>query len=174
MITHARGVGSRFHLPLQRLALCLDCDECFETGVETCPACGSEAWSLLSRFLDTAGSDALSRLLSGPTEGAGASRRRADRKESRRHLLIVARDRLKLYEHLQRAFDGNDMMEVILDRRAGDRRQRRGANVAERRQTDRRSRPAVDGQLGSIGWSLVLMDLGKAPGRRALVPPRGL
>lgn len=42
----------RVHLPLQRVALCLDCEECFELGRSVCPACGSETWTALSRFLE--------------------------------------------------------------------------------------------------------------------------
>jgi len=42
------------HLPLQQVALCLDCDECFEIRPEmTCPACGSATWTSLSRLLET-------------------------------------------------------------------------------------------------------------------------
>ena len=40
------------HFPLRRVALCLDCEECFELGVSTCPACGSETWVALARFLE--------------------------------------------------------------------------------------------------------------------------
>jgi RNA polymerase subunit RPABC4/transcription elongation factor Spt4 len=40
------------HLPLKRLALCLDCEECFELGAEACPACGSGTWTTLALFLD--------------------------------------------------------------------------------------------------------------------------
>jgi hypothetical protein len=34
------GTGSTLHLPLGRLALCLDCETCFEVGSDACPACG--------------------------------------------------------------------------------------------------------------------------------------
>lgn len=40
------------HLPLRRLALCLDCEECFELGAEACPACGSRTSTTLALFLD--------------------------------------------------------------------------------------------------------------------------
>jgi len=43
----------RFHVPLFRMVLCLDCEECFELGAEECPGCGSETWTPLSRFLDS-------------------------------------------------------------------------------------------------------------------------
>ena len=42
----------RFHVPLVRMVLCLDCEECFELGADECPACGSETWTPLSRFLE--------------------------------------------------------------------------------------------------------------------------
>jgi rRNA maturation endonuclease Nob1 len=41
----------RLHLPLTSVALCLDCEECFELGTDQCPACGSETWTPLARFL---------------------------------------------------------------------------------------------------------------------------
>src|SRR5688572_6925315 len=47
MIQRRRRVTARVHLPLRRLALCLDCEECFEIGDEACPACGSETWTPL-------------------------------------------------------------------------------------------------------------------------------
>jgi hypothetical protein len=40
------------HLPLRRLALCIDCDECFELGLAACPACSSETWTPLARFVE--------------------------------------------------------------------------------------------------------------------------
>jgi hypothetical protein len=44
------NANPRVHVPLARLALCLDCDACFEMGLDHCPACGSRTWSPLSRF----------------------------------------------------------------------------------------------------------------------------
>jgi hypothetical protein len=51
MIHHSRMLAGT-HLPLQKVALCLDCDECFELGYATCPACGSRTWSPLARFFE--------------------------------------------------------------------------------------------------------------------------
>jgi hypothetical protein len=34
MISRVRQLAPRVHLPLRQLALCLDCDECFEIGPE--------------------------------------------------------------------------------------------------------------------------------------------
>ena len=42
----------QLHLPLKRLALCLDCEKCFELGAAACPACGSRTWTTLSRFFE--------------------------------------------------------------------------------------------------------------------------
>lgn len=42
----------QLHLPLKRLALCLDCEKCFELGAAACPACGSGTWIILARFLE--------------------------------------------------------------------------------------------------------------------------
>ncbi len=38
-------------LPLRRMALCLDCETCFEIGTDPCPACGSGTWASVARFL---------------------------------------------------------------------------------------------------------------------------
>ena len=42
----------QLHVPLERLALCLDCEKCFELGATACPACGSGTWIALARFLE--------------------------------------------------------------------------------------------------------------------------
>ena len=47
-----RATGTTSHLPLGRLALCLDCETCFEVGSDPCPACGSRIWASVARFLD--------------------------------------------------------------------------------------------------------------------------
>jgi len=47
-----RGTGTALQLPLGRLALCLDCDTCFELGVDPCPNCGGRVWASVARFLD--------------------------------------------------------------------------------------------------------------------------
>jgi hypothetical protein len=48
----ASTLRPQLHLPLKRLALCLDCEKCFELGAEACPACGSGTWITLARFLE--------------------------------------------------------------------------------------------------------------------------
>jgi len=157
MISRARTVTSGLHLPLRRAALCMDCDEVFEMGDGSCPACGSETWSTLARFLDMAPSKS--------RRGArtpAAAPTKSDRARIARHLLIVARNRTKLYEHFRRVLAKNSAIQVVLDRRAGDRRAKAvgvPASVERRRGADRRTRSTIDEQLREIGWSLVLLDL---------------
>jgi len=45
------ATASSFQLPLGRVALCLDCDTCFDVTTDRCPACGSQMWALAARFL---------------------------------------------------------------------------------------------------------------------------
>jgi len=66
---------TQFHLPLRLLALCLDCDECFEIGNGCCPACGSSTWAPLSRFLERRSSPVqISRSAVRPLQAAGLKR----------------------------------------------------------------------------------------------------
>lgn len=160
MLNRSRVPAAGAHLPLRKLALCLDCDECFELCYGTCPACGSRTWSPLTRFLE---------LVSGPRaqRGGGSARRTLPRRAAEdlaiaKHLLVVARHRRELYEEIKRAFAGHETVQVILDRRVSERRQRKGAPMLDRRRHDRRSRSAIDEQLRTIGWSLVLLDLAKS------------
>src|SRR2546428_448383 len=87
MISRRRMLAAKVHLPLRQLALCLDCDECFEIGAPTCPACGSATWTSLSRFLAQA-SSALH-----PRRRATAAKRHADPSELARRLVIATRRR---------------------------------------------------------------------------------
>jgi hypothetical protein len=148
-------------LPLRRLGLCLDCEECFEIGHDACPACGSEAWVALARFLDKHPEDRhdssrASRQTESALNGLAGSLGKEDR-EIVRHLLIVARNREHLYGQLKQAFAENEQIQVIVDRRTGERRHRTQGTPAERRKADRRNRK-VEEQLRSIGWALVLLD----------------
>src|SRR5262244_2270966 len=93
------------HLPLRRLALCLDCDECFELGYASCPACGSGTWSPLGRFLDIAAGARPARTSSN---GNGTARRVQPKRAAEelaiaKHLLVVARHRRELYDEIKRA-----------------------------------------------------------------------
>jgi hypothetical protein len=161
MLNRSRVLVDNLHLPLKKLALCLDCDECFELGHEVCPACGSATWTPAARFL---------KLVSEAEPHRGSkirtfSRRAAEEMAIAKQLLIVARHRRELYEQIKRAFAGHETVQVVLDRRVTDRRRRKEPMLPERRGTDRRGRSIIDDQLRTIGWSLVLLDLAKTKRR---------
>ena len=61
----------------------------------------------------------------------------------RRELFIVARDRSDLYRYLSQTFADAENVEVIWDRRAGERRQGDTAASPERRRRKRRSRNSI-------------------------------
>lgn len=154
-----RLVEAPSYFPLRRLMLCLDCDACFDIRLGTCPACGSKEGTSLARFLETAPQGPLRQLLQGAASRKPAPKQPAEDKQMARQLFIVARNRGKLYEYVRRAFAGNPSVQVILDRRTGDRRQRREPGTSERRRADRRARLDVDNQLRALGWAIVLSDL---------------
>ena len=119
MIGRVEKPAPRVHFPLRRLALCLDCDECFEIGSPTCPACGSETAASLARFLEKAPLEPLHRLLHGTRQHrVTMTTRRESERQIARQLFIIARDRRKLYEYVKQAFAGNPSVEVVLDRRS--------------------------------------------------------
>ena len=64
-----------------------------------------------------------------------------------RCLFIVARNQTDLWHYLRRDFAGDEEVQVLLDRRRGDRRQRHQVQEPERRRTDRRRQPSVDNDL---------------------------
>ncbi len=49
MKSRAVTASPQIHLPLQRVALWLDCDVCFDLGRHACPVCGSDTWVPLAR-----------------------------------------------------------------------------------------------------------------------------
>lgn len=71
-----------------------------------------------------------------------------------RLLFVVARQRPELYESLRQHCAEVDDVEVILDRRNGERRRRAGLTAEERRRAERRSH-RVEQQLASVGFALV-------------------
>ena len=72
-----------------------------------------------------------------------------------RHLLIVTRSEPRVYEYVKRTFAGEHTVEVILDRRLGERRRASASPAAERRRADRRSSPSIRDRLRSPGWAVV-------------------
>jgi hypothetical protein len=72
-------------------------------------------------------------------------------------LVIVNRHEVALYESLRKLFQAVERIRVIRDRRLADRRRRSGWQGPERRRGERRSRPDVDAQVGTHGWSAVFV-----------------
>lgn len=66
-------------------------------------------------------------------------------------VVVVARDAGELYTSLKSTFSVSDGIEVIRDRRFGERRHRDDAVRFDRRRGDRRARPHVEPQVGSKG-----------------------
>ncbi len=64
-----------------------------------------------------------------------------------RCLFIVARDQPDLWHYLRRDFAATEGVQVLLDRRRGEQRQRNQPHEGERRQTDRRRPLSVDNDL---------------------------
>ena len=71
-----------------------------------------------------------------------------------RLLYIVSRDSPELYERFARAFADDPDVEVVLDRRRTDRRQRDLPHSAERRVRERRS-ASIEATLQRLGWAVV-------------------
>jgi hypothetical protein len=72
-----------------------------------------------------------------------------------RHVWIVSRDRPDIYDYFKnRLFVGRADVEVILDRRHGERRRGAGSPPIERRQGDRR-RTSVEDDLARLAVAVV-------------------
>jgi hypothetical protein len=76
----------------------------------------------------------------------------------RRELFIVAKERSDLYRYLSQTFSDADNVEVIFDRRAGERRGVVLPVRPERRRGERRNRLAVDEDLRSVGYAFLVLD----------------
>jgi hypothetical protein len=84
----------------------------------------------------------------------------APKSAQRRLIFIVSRQRIDLYDALRKALSGEPDCEVIIDRRAGERRtaERRGNTTAaakDRRARQRRERIPVDSEIRECGWAVV-------------------
>lgn len=82
------------------------------------------------------------------------------RTPKRRLVFIVSRERLDLYEKLREALIREPDVDLILDRRGGDRRLGNSAFDRERRGRQRRERLAVDAEVRECGWAVVKLPLG--------------
>jgi hypothetical protein len=134
----------RLYIPLARLALCVDCEVCFEIGPDQCPACGSDTWSPLSRFIGNASEKAVVRAVHALVE---ETRGIVSGSEGARHLLIVSRTQPKLFQMLQRELSENPSVTVIQDRRGT-------APPTIARIPNQRWRN-VDHQIRALGWAIV-------------------
>ena len=76
----------------------------------------------------------------------------------RRELFIVARDRSDLYRYLTQTFADAENVEVIFDRRSGERRDDPTPVAIERRRRDRRSRATVEEDLRTVGYAFLVVD----------------
>ena len=153
-------VTPRLHVPLARLALCVDCEVCFEIGPDQCPACGSKTWSPLSRFIGDASEKAVVRAVHALVEEASGL---SEASGGAHHLLIVSREQPKLFHTLQRELRDNRSVTVIQDRR--------GLGPVTQRIRNQRWRN-VDHQLRALGWAIVRAE--SAPGARSVERERGL
>lgn len=74
-----------------------------------------------------------------------------------RFLFVVSRDNAKLATYLQQHFTGQATVQVVVDRRYGERRQGATDVAPDRRRTDRRSRPHVDKELRLTSYAIVTL-----------------
>jgi hypothetical protein len=154
MRSRAQLTTPRVYIPLARLALCVDCEVCFEIGPDQCPACGSDTWSPLSRFIGNASDKAIVRAVHALVQEA---RGISHGGEGARHLLIVSRQQPKLFQMLQRELSDNPAVTVIQDRRGT-------APPTIARIPNQRWRN-VDHQIRALGWAIVRAE-SSTPGTR--------
>lgn len=80
--------------------------------------------------------------LTRDSRGAVLDRRLAPSQDKKpRHLMVVARDAAELYTSLKKTFADSEGIEVVLDRRFGERRQRNAPVPTDRRRGERSARP---------------------------------
>ena len=72
-----------------------------------------------------------------------------------RRLFVVSRHSLTLASYLRAWFEAD--VDVILDRRHGERRRPNGYGGLERRRKDRRTRPEIDAEIRLTSYALVVL-----------------
>jgi hypothetical protein len=77
------------------------------------------------------------------------------RTPNRRLVFVISRDRMDLYDKLREALIREPDVDIILDRRAGERRVAQSAAEQERRGRQRRQRIALDAEVQACGWAVV-------------------
>jgi hypothetical protein len=75
-----------------------------------------------------------------------------------REVFVVARDRADLYRYLSQTFADAENVEVIWDRRVGERRRSSMAAGPERRRRSRRKHVNVDEDLRTVGYSFLAIE----------------
>lgn len=70
-------------------------------------------------------------------------------------LIIVAREQQELWRSLVNEFRGVDQIQILLDRRRGERRTPRGPVAYDRRTRERRSLPRLEDDLHARQYVLV-------------------
>ena len=75
-----------------------------------------------------------------------------------RELFIVSRDRADLYRYLSQTFADAKNVEVVWDRRAGERRRDPSTATPDRRRKERRTRPSVEEDLKKVGYAFIALD----------------
>jgi hypothetical protein len=70
-------------------------------------------------------------------------------------MFIIAPGQRALYDSLRRTFANDPTVEVVMDRRKGQRRQPASGTSAERRAVDRRRNVTVQKKLSARGFAVV-------------------
>jgi hypothetical protein len=76
----------------------------------------------------------------------------------RRYRFIVARDNERLYEHLVRSLAGEEEIEVIMDRRAPERRGGGSGPHGREGRVERRVQTRADEGLRTFGWAFAKIE----------------
>ena len=71
------------------------------------------------------------------------------------YLFVVAQDKPELCDYLKGWFSGIPTVQVVLDRRQGERRQRAVISEPRRRRGDRRSQKEIDTEIRQTGFAIV-------------------
>jgi len=120
---------------------------------------------LLTKFLNHGPLTTLSQFQALPKSWAERPKHGEDRSGPVvKQLLIVARDRQKLYGYAKRAFSDNPTVEVILDRRSVEARSTTRTNASERRRGDHHLRLEIDNHLKALGWAIVRLNVFRTAG----------
>lgn len=71
------------------------------------------------------------------------------------YLFVVAQDKPDLCDYLRGWFSGIPTVQVMLDRRQAERRQRAEANEPGRRRVDRRTQKEIEAEIRQTGFAII-------------------